>query len=243
MVLHQVGGKKDVRVMFGMPTHGLMPVETAMSMLSLHTYDYETRRYLRSSRTVGMSIIHWGRNVIVKDFLLFRDKAGRPLTHLLFMDSDMVAPMNGLEKLVEADSDIVSGLFTNRQSPCRAELRRMGEDGQFQHVQIPPDEAGLQVEPLVDVDATGMAFTLVRREVFQQLKAPWFEFCQAPNQKPGADYQEFGEDVYFCWKAKQAKLQVRVRMDLPVGHCGQYVFDVRDVWAGQVQLAAAAAGD
>jgi GT2 family glycosyltransferase len=59
---------------------------------------------------------------------------------------------------------------------------------------------------LVMVDATGMHFTLIRKEVFEKIERPYFV------------YDTTSEDMNFCKKAKKAGYEIYVDTGLEIGH-------------------------
>jgi hypothetical protein len=206
-----------------------MPVDTALSLLKLQSFDLQANSFLKLIKTKAMSVVHWARNALVRDFLKTADATGKPCTHLLFMDADMDPPMNGLLKLMECDADIAAGLFTSRGVEAEPVLRRLVDDRleKIPVSELPQDMEGLDAADLIEVDATGMAFTLIKRRVFETLLDPWFEFDTMPGNEP----YEYGEDVTFCLRARKAGFKVVVRPDCVVGHIGTFAFDIRHSWA------------
>lgn len=215
-------------VLVAIPCHGMMPPRATMALLSLQEFDHEANRLIKGWRLKQMSSIHWARNALVRDFLETRDSRGDKLTHLLFVDSDMVPTPDGVLKLIECSTDIAAGIFTTRQLPPELVGRRM-VDGELRQIPLedwPKDEQELVDRMTMDVDATGMAFTLIRREVFEKLQDPWFSWDPIPDKAPW----EYGEDISFCLKAREAGFDIKIRMDLMVGHIGDVCYDVRHVW-------------
>ena len=195
----------QAKVQLALPTHGLMPACTTMALLKMISFDKEANNFIRFSINKGMSVIHWSRNSMVRDFLELR-KQGSGLTHLLFVDSDMVPEPDGLLKLVECDADIAAGLFTTRDCPPVPVLRRL-KDNKLEQIplsEIPNSEEALEEADVFPVDATGMAFTLIKAEVFEKMADPWFGFDAIPGHAP----YEYGEDVTFCLRAKEAAAAV-----------------------------------
>lgn len=132
------------------------------------------------------------RNVAVRVLL------GNSLDHILFIDSDMQPRPEHVQALLEhTDLPIVSGLCFTRTPPYRPAFK-------------PKDSNVIKLDKntgLMTADWTGMAFTLIRREVFEKMYDPWFE-----ETEPGR-----GEDVAFC---ERSQYPVFVDSSILVPHTG-----------------------
>lgn len=123
--------------------------------------------------------------------------------YLLMIDSDMIFPMNALDRLLAHDVDIVGADYRRRRTPY--------------------DRLGISVNPMPE-DARGLhemqmipfGFILIKRKVFMTLPRPYFV---RPYKENGAST----EDIYFCNNARQAGFKVWCDMDLTreVYHLGQ----------------------
>jgi len=221
----------DARVMVGVPCHGMMAPDTCFALLKLQLFDFGANRMIRAFKNNSMSIVSWARNGLAKAFMEQQDAAGKYCTHLLFVDADMVFPSDGLLKLVECDADIAAGLFTNRSLPPLPVMQRLVE-GKLEPVplsELPADEAGLAEADPLEVDATGLAFTLVKRGVFEEMERPWFRHDFIPGQEP----EQYGEDISFCLGARKLGCKIVVRPDVVVQHLGQLPCDIRHAWEAQ----------
>jgi GT2 family glycosyltransferase len=146
------------------------------------------------------------RNQCVKEALAW------DADYILFFDDDVLPPNDGLVKLVMDALPIVSGLYFDRRPPYTPLIARRKNRGK-------PWSLGEKVEwdiefarnyprnQLVEVDATGLGFMLVRREVFEEIAEPWFVI--QPN---------YGEDFSFCWKAQQAGFKIYVDTNVKCLH-------------------------
>ena len=120
--------------------------------------------------------------------------------------------------LLDRQLDFVSPLCAMRHPPFGPSVFKQGatpEDG------WPPltwDD--IPTEDLLEVDATGLAGALVRRSVFEKIQDPWFEVGSPSN-----DRQRFGEDLYFCKKARQAGVRIWLDPTVQVGHMTTVVLD------------------
>lgn len=106
------------------------------------------------------------RNLIVERFLRETNAS-----HLLFWDDDVLVPSGALFQLLDDDAPIVSGFYTSRQAPVQPiAYRRHGKTG-HRYQPVMPLHPGKFL-----VDGCGAGFLLIRREVFERLSVPWFQF-------------------------------------------------------------------
>lgn len=130
-----------------------------------------------------------GRDKIVSNAMY---RIPRP-THILFIDSDVMPKSNTLEKLLELDKDIVTGVYpmTSRKGLAWS---------------VAKDDTFLGIEQLprspFKVDYCGFGCVLVKTEVFEKLEWPYWknEFVEGGITK--------GEDIYFCDKVKEAGFDI-----------------------------------
>lgn len=133
--------------------------------------------------------------------------ADKAVTHLLFIDDDMQFPPDALERLLAHDVPIVGGLCHARRPPWNPMLAKRA--GPLYGFEYDHPSTGL-----VEVDATGAAFLLVKREVFETMFASWW--------KPRGTLTE---DFSFCVGAKEAGYSIFVDVGLDIGHVAEVVVD------------------
>ena len=135
------------------------------------------------------------RNAAV-EMLQAGPKEGPPWTHMLFVDDDtIVGEPDALAKLLALDADIASGVVLWWDGP---------EKGMVVNVQC--GNGWLKAWPeqrILDCTHAGTACMLIRREVFDVLKYPWFVWKEAPGGLIK------GEDIVFCEDAVAAGLSIR----------------------------------
>lgn len=150
------------------------------------------------------------RNFCVQHFL------NTDFTHLFFIDSDVIPPEDALEKLVEADKDVVSGLYHA--------MRPDGKGGVLPKwtVFVYADDAE-GVPTLASIaDGQGVAqirraaggCLMIKRHVLENLvEKPWFKFVY---HETGNMY--YGEDIDFCAKAEKSGFTVWAHFDVRCQH-------------------------
>lgn len=137
--------------------------------------------------------------------------------YILWIDSDIVFSPEHLIKLLNHDTDIVSGLYLMEGGKNFATVKDWDTDffaknGYFQFLS-PADVE--KATGLVEVAYTGMGFMLVKKGVFESMEYPWFE--PRKHEINGiVDYSM--EDVSFCLRAGEMGFKVFVDPKVRVGH-------------------------
>ena len=143
---------------------------------------------------IGLSLVYTAREEAAKAFLEGDYDA------LLFVDSDMVVPIDLLTRLVDADRDIISALAFRRTpgyEPCIFKTCNE-QDAKF-YLDYP--------KGMTEIEGVGMACTLIKRRVFETVPEPWF-----------FPHKTMGEDLSFCVRAREAGFQIYCDTELVVGH-------------------------
>lgn len=130
------------------------------------------------------------------------------VTHLLWIDDDMAFEPDAIPRLLAHDLPIVGGLCHGRRHPYPPILLYsppgdLGAGGSYRYRYDYP-------EGLVEVDATGSAFLLVRKEVYEKIDA---ELREAPYAERGQ-----GEDTSFCARAKQVGYSIWIDTSIKITH-------------------------
>ena len=216
---------KNTRVHFCIPCYGGMITEqTFMSFI----------KWGNTARQLGIewaietmnneSLISRGRNTLAAKFLNNTES-----THLMFIDADIGWEPWHLLAMIDRDVDVIGGLYPMKTMPIKWVVN--GFEGAEQ------GEDGLQ-----EVSKTGTGFMLIKRQVFEDMKAhpavkPYkSDIGLAPEldqhmrtyfDTAVRENRYYSEDWTFCenWRDMGGKVWVDKRVLLK--HSGSYVFDYK----------------
>lgn len=139
--------------------------------------------------------------------------------YLFSVDSDIVLPSDALRKMIEADKDIVTGLYIQRiPNTHTLEVYLVNPNGGFSNI---PRELLFQHNGLVEVAACGFGCCLVKGEVFRNMEYPHFYYQSALDHR-----NTLSEDVYFCKKARDSGFQIWADTTITCDHKGSTFFKV-----------------
>ena len=138
-------------------------------------------------------------------------------THLMFIDDDMTFPPDAITRLLSWDLPIVSGLaFMRRKGFAPTIFYAKPESTPVRPLFKPADT--WPADERMQADATGAAFLLVKREVFDGISMKFGEgsWWYTPSGCPG-------EDIAFCIRAKAAGFPITIDTGLKIGHVATVV--------------------
>lgn len=129
------------------------------------------------------------------------------LTHILFVDDDQMFPADTIHRLLAHNLDIVGANIVRKESNPRTNSKELNSPN---CVWTRKNSTGIQ-----EVDFNGTGLMLIKKEVFEALKEPYF-FYDVENNT--------GEDVYFCNRAKEKGFKIHIDHDLSkeVKHVGHF---------------------
>lgn len=145
------------------------------------------------------SVIAVGRNQCIEAAQLIK------ATHALFLDSDMLFPLDTLKRLLRHDKDIAGAIYSRRRPP-------------FSPTGLPYPGAQ-SVNGLLRMKNLPAGCLLIRMRVFEKLAKPWFS-----GRIEGE--QIIGEDVFFCERATAAGFEIwqDTTLSQEVGHIGEKIY-------------------
>ena len=160
---------------------------------------------------------HSAENILASNFLDDPD-----YTHLFMTEMDMMIPPDTIQRLVEMDVPVASGIYFLRGGtgqPCLFQKAFTSRGNPFPHtpVTIFPTDKPFRV------DCPGLGCVLFKREVFERVKFPWFDLKESM----------YGSDMYFYTKCKDARVEVWAN---PAILCDQIAYTIDSVEHYQKRL-------
>jgi FkbM family methyltransferase len=140
--------------------------------------------------------------------------------YLFSVDSDIVLPNDSLIKMLNADKDIVSGLYIQRiPNTHTLEIYKPMPNGGCTNMPIQE----IQGRGLVKIAACGMGCALIKSDVFRKMPYPQFYYKSALDHK-----NTVSEDVYFCMKASELGFEIWADETIRCDHVGQTHYRVQN---------------
>lgn len=188
--------------MFGLPSiDGKYDIQVTRTIINQFAYIMNEHHGIECN-LVHNTLIHNARNIMAKNML---DNGS---DYLFFIDSDMVLPNGALEMLVNHDKDIVSGLYFHKKAPYAPVMYEANEKGTYDCILDYPEKQ------LITVDGVGMGVCLIKRKVFEKLGSKCFDVLAESDKHPVLN----GEDFAFCYRAKEAGLEIHVDTGIQAMH-------------------------
>lgn len=198
------------KILIAVPCMDQLPARFAHSLATLTSYGIEDTQ-ISIWFNLG-SLIYTSRDQIAKKALI--DEADL----VMWFDSDMMFAPDTLKRMlkhIDDGHDIVTGIYYRRTppfSPVAFKTMDMNEEGTaFEWTGF--DE--IPEEPF-EMAACGFGCVLMRTEVFVSVFARFGQmFTPMAN---------CGEDIAFCWRARQCGYKILADPTIELGHVGSTVF-------------------
>ena len=135
--------------------------------------------------------------------------------YILFLNSSSVFSINNFISLMNSDKNIVSGVSTNSGNLHLSNfIEKIDENDEEWHkktnfTSLEQLDAYKKNDNLLKVDYVDINFMLIKKNVIENLKYPWFQM----NTQTG----DISGDLHFMLLCKQAKLDVYVLLDTAIG--------------------------
>jgi len=142
--------------------------------------------------------------------------------YFLFIDSDMILEPKLLDKLIEADKDVISGLYFQKHRPyfpLAMNIRHFkNENGTDKSKYV--WSTNFKVGEIQEIDACGAGALLIKSSVFEKVKSPWFKYVTDKNGCP------VGEDIYFCKKLQNNGFKIWLHAGTIIDHIGNSMVNI-----------------
>lgn len=195
------------KILIAVPCMDQLPAQFAHSLATLTSYGIEDAE-ISIWFNLG-SLIYSSRDQIAKKALL--DEADL----VMWFDSDMVFNPDTLRRMlkhIDDGHDMVTGIYYRRTPPFSAvgfSKLDATEDGfEWEELTDIPDEP-------FEVAACGFGCVLMRTEIFVSVFAK-FGLMFSP-------IGTCGEDVAFCWRARQCGYKILADPSIGLGHVGHTI--------------------
>ncbi len=119
--------------------------------------------------------------------------------YIYWLDDDVIAPPDAFLKMYNHRVDIINGVYWSKSNPPMPLLFRGHFEGPYYD---------WHVGDLIEIDAAGSGLTIVKTDVYRNLKEPWYSTNY--SSFPGSNFSPPSntEDLYFYWKAREAGYKV-----------------------------------
>lgn len=120
-------------------------------------------------------------------------------THILFIDDDILLPLNAIERLIAANEMFVAANYYKRNPLLESVVTTVGEDKTLLYHNVIADSKKDDYS-LIPVNAAGLGAALINVDLFKLMPEPWFEFIYEtlPNGQKGRLL--VGEDSHLLQK-------------------------------------------
>jgi hypothetical protein len=154
-------------------------------------------------------IINYGHSIERQRNLLARDAVFKlGADYVWFIDDDQlfsgINVVAALRRLMDVNAPIVSGLTRLKKPGLPYSAVLEGPDGK-------PHPLETLTETVIDVTGVGSYCMLVKREVFEKMPPPWYQFQFNLSN-------ELSEDFYFCEKARALGYKIKVHTAVILDH-------------------------
>ena len=204
------------RTLIAVPTYGAIDPDFMKSFVDLQKDDFTSYAIIKNA------LIYNARNTIA------REAIRHGFDRVLWLDSDVTVPPDALIKLsqdMDNGLDFVSGVYFMKTMPTKPVVY---SDVWYEVTSNEASAGATNIEQFEDVvfEIGGSGFGCVMTSVLMLKKLV---------ERYGAPFTPMmglGEDIAFCWRAKQNGYKLFCDGRVKCGHIGKMVYD-ESIWKGQ----------
>ena len=197
------------KILIAVPCMDQLPAQFAHSLATLTSYGIEGAE-ISVWFNLG-SLVYTSRNEIAKRALL--DEADL----VMWFDSDMVFPPDTLRRLlkhIDDGADMVTGVYYRRTKPFTPTVFKTMEIDEANQSSKWTEFETIPSDPF-EVAACGFGCVLMRTEMFVAVFGTFGNMF--------APIGNVGEDIAFCWRARQCGYKIIADASIPLGHVGHMI--------------------
>ncbi len=129
-----------------------------------------------------------------RNWLVNKARENPDITDILFIDDDILLPLDAITRLCDSNELIVSANYIKKLPIIETCALKMDVGLNYYHnKEVPVIKDNMTPIPVTQL---GMGACLINMDVFNKIESPWFEFIYNDDGSVFA-----GEDVRFCQKA------------------------------------------
>lgn len=220
--------KKPKHVVIAIPAYlGEIKIGTFRSLLGDVIRLYDRGDIVQVVEETGNADISLCRAMIVAKFL-----ANKDATHLVMVDSDVAWEPGALVRLIDANEDVVAGIYPRRVDDAA---------GRFHCHLLDQKEHTIDGRGLLEVEAVPAGFVCIKRHVLEAMCEHYADtkisFKQCPEGVAwdlfdGIRYTDpddglqhkYGEDYSFCKRWRQMGGKIHIIPNIHMGHIGPKIW-------------------
>ncbi len=198
-------------ILVAMATGGTVRSETVASLFGALEVLKSHNVGVNLALEIGGYVAH-NRNALVAT------AQSKGMDYVMFIDNDMVFNPSAIQRLLDADKDIIGINYNARGVPGRPTISTV-------KIVDPATDPNYGKTMMVDFPAQmfkcfglGTGFMLIRTSVFDKLERPYFVAYEDP------DGSHHTEDIEFCKKAHDVGFDVWCNPTIEVKHIGTYEY-------------------
>jgi hypothetical protein len=191
-----------MKISLGVITRGEVNIETVYSLLHL----------FRS--TPHQFHINFHKGTYVQELRNQCLRAAREVDadYLFFVDSDIVFPADGLNKLLSWDKDVIGGMYNMKSLPLKTTIKPLDDEGN----RLMEETISFPDDKIFKVYGLPTGFMLIRLKAIEKLENP-FDFDRDTEGL-------IGEDINFCIHCREIGVELWCDPTIKIGHIGYYLY-------------------
>jgi len=158
-------------------------------------------------------LIDEARNILTEKAKSMQEKPD----YVFYIDCDTIFKSDSLIKLVEADKDVISGMYFQRQKPYMPCVFKEDEH------KTACFNTNYKPNSIIEVDFVGAGSLLIKMEALEKISYPYFYIL-----RDNATHSTIGEDIVFCSKLRNVGYKIHLHTGVLLGHIGGYCIDATD---------------